>query len=295
MSTWDAQQFVTDYHIQHWTAGNNVSPGWVNIRCPMCSDQSNHGGFNPSGGYYHCWKCGGHAIPAVIRALLGGTWDDARTIADSYDGYLADHCAQLRKKPQGKRIELPGGPLESMHRRYLRGRGFKPSELARKYGIQGTGVAGDWKYRIIIPIYYRGQLVAYQGRDITGKARLRYKTLDVESCVVDPKHILYNLDNCQGATIGVVEGVFDAWKMGDGIAATLGTAMTKSQIRILSGYSRVLFIFDPEPEAQARAQRSAEALAALGIDVEVVNTELDHDPGDMTPDEVQGLRRELGI
>lgn len=290
---YDLVQFLKDHVIQF---NPSVNAGWINIPCPFCGDRGEHGGFNLAGGYYTCFRCGGHSLPSIASRLLNCNLGEAKAALDRYEGRLSNLALLNKKRPQAKHIDLPGGDLEPRHRKYLRQRGFSPAELVRKYGIRGTGLAGEWAFRIIIPIVYQGQVVSYQGRDITGKQELRYKTLDVESSIVDPKSILYGMDRCLNRRVGIVEGVFDQWRLGDNVAATLGTSMTEAQLGLLAQrFTEVVFLFDPELEAQERARRQGERLAALGVSVEVVDTELDHDPGDMTPEEAQRIKREVGL
>jgi len=77
-----AKQFCIDYNIPYWESGNNVSPGWINITCPMCGDKSSHGGINPNGGYYHCWRCGGHALKQIIKTLLNISYFEVEKIVE---------------------------------------------------------------------------------------------------------------------------------------------------------------------------------------------------------------------
>jgi DNA primase len=138
--------------------------------------------------------------------------------------------------------------------------------------------------------------VTYQGRDITGNTDLRYKTLSVEKSVENPKHCLYNLDAVEDKeNIIVCEGVTDVWKLGKGAVATLGTSTTEEQVRKLSEYDHIHIVFDPEPMAQKRAKRLGEKIAALGTKVDIIDTGLDHDPGEMTAKEVEEFRKELGV
>jgi DNA primase len=92
----------------------------------------------------------------------------------------------------------------------------------------------------------------------------------------------------------VVEGPFDAMKMGPGTVATMGTAWTTAQLKLLSGLQRVVVLFDSEPAAQHNAHALALALATMGVESEV--TVLDDgtkDPGDLSERDASALRREL--
>jgi len=291
----DALAFLRDNNIQYYEEGNNVSRGWVGIRCPLCFDHSNHGGFNVAGGYYYCWKCGGHSLVEVVRELLSVSIEDAEATIDDYSGRMAV-LQKLKEKRQAraKNIELPGEPMQMIHRKYLRRRGFEPRHIEEKYHVLGTGPAGDFKLRLIIPIIYKGQVVSFTGRDITGEQKLRYKTLSIEESVINPKHVLYNLDNCTGEQVCLVEGPTDVWRMGDGFCSSLGTQLTGQQIRLLADYRKVVILFDSEVEAQRRAERYAAALGSLGVEkAVVVDVETDKDPGSFSPEKAEWLREEV--
>jgi hypothetical protein len=292
----DAIKFLETYHIEYWTEGKNCQIGWVNIACPMCFDDSNHGGINLDNGYYNCWKCGKSWLDQVILKLLNVSIKEARKIKDTYtDDYVHRLNLNKDKKEKPNEIVMPGEPLNDRHRKYLSDRGFSPDYLEEKYGLKGTGITGDWKFRIMIPILYQKRLVSYQGRDYTGKAELRYKTLSKEKSIIDPKEILLNLDNCHYNIIVVVEGAFDVFRMGDGFAATLGTGIKETQIKLLSKYDEVCFLFDNEEKAQEDAKKAGMKLAALGVKVNILRMDEGKDPGGLTEQEAKEIRKEIGI
>lgn len=287
----DLLRLLNEVGIEYTTQTNK---GWINIQCPFCSDSGQHGGLNRAGGYYHCFRCGGHKLEKIIRRLTGYSDEEVEALIFKYSG--RGSVVEKINRQHAETVKLPGGVLGRNHRKYLIGRRFNPDELVDKYKIRGTGITGEWAFRIIIPIYFDNRLVSFQGRDVTGKQDLRYKTLDVELSVMDPKSILYNVDNCKTERLILVEGVFDCWRMGDGCAATLGTSMTEKQLRIISTrFRRVSFLFDAEKEAQQRAAAQALRLAALGLQVDMLDTELEHDPGDFTEEETNQVRKELGL
>lgn len=296
----DITAVFRDYNIETSSEkeSNNASPEFIQTRCIFCEDPSDHLGWHVSGKFVNCWRCGGHSIESALRRLLNLSWGQVNALIRQYEeqGSLSVRMGlNERKKPRAKKIELPGHPLDNQHIRYLERRGFDPEYLAKKYGLLGTGIAGEWKYRIIIPIYFRGRLVSFQGRDITDRQRLRYKSLGIEKSVMHYKHTLYNIDNCTGDCAVVFEGPFDVWRWGVGGVATYSTAITEWQIRLLSRYKRVFFMFDSEPEAQELALKAGRKLASMGVKVEVRDLELERDPAELTDLEVRELRKDLKI
>lgn len=292
----DMLSFAKDYGLDYTLRGKNIGPGWLGLQCPYHSDTGYHLGFNISGGYSYCWKCGGHSVESIIMEYLHCPGHEARALIRLYDTFAINMEGMQKKKAMADSLTLPGESLTKPYNSYLIKRGLDPDEIEEKYKIRAGGIVGEWKYRLIIPIYQEKLLVSYQGRDITGNSDLRYKTLSVEKSVINPKFCLYNLDNAKDFSyIGVCEGVVDVWKLGDGFVATLGTSTTEEQVRKLSRYKNVFIVFDPEPNAQMRARKLGDRIAALGSKVELIDTGLDHDPGDMTKEEVYYLRKELGI
>jgi hypothetical protein len=274
-----------------------VNDGWININCPLCGDMSFHGGFNIAGDYYHCFKCGGSGLDFILRRLLGIGSDDVADIRHRFD-FSHAIVQQLNKKKESKvsTVVMEGRELSKVDRKYLLSRKFDPDYLIEKYGIKSGGIAGTWKFRIMIPIYFDGKLISYQARDTTGKQIPRYKNCSIEQSIIDPKRVFYNMDNCKGNRAIVVEGVFDAWRLGDGFIASFGTSLSAGQIKLLaSRYKNVVFLFDPEAEAQRRARKYGALLSSLGLEVDVVDTELPYDPGDMTEGDANNLRKELCI
>lgn len=274
------------------------SRGWINVSCPYCHDTGLHLGFNISGGYCNCFRCGGHDLVETLSLLLRLTPFQIKNLIKKYTNSASIKMAHSNK-PEEKEIEivLPGEPLSKRHRQYLSRRKFDPDFLMEKYGIKGTGIAADkWCWRIIIPIYYRNRLVAFQGRDITGQAKNKYESSGQSESIINPKRILYNLDNCKKDSVIVVEGIFDCWRIGDDCVATLGTSLHEEQVILMvRRFKEVFLLFDPEEEAQNRAEFYGEKLASFGMVVYVINTELDRDPGDMNDKEVEKLRRSIGI
>ena len=193
-------------------------------------------------------------------------------------------------------VKLPGGALKKIHIKYLKERGFDPEYLVKKYKLQGTTwLDFGWEYRIIIPIIVNGVVVAFQGRTVIDD-KIRYKTSKNEESIIPAKNILYNMDNCKGRYAVIVEGAFDAMRIGDGVVATLGTGMTQAQKELIyEKYDEVTFLFDPVYEAQKRAEEHGNDLAALGVTVNICNMEWEHDPGSLTEEEIKKVRNLLKI
>lgn len=291
--SFDVVRFLSNYRIPWTSRGKNVGHGWVGVNCPFCRDSGYHGGFNIAGGYFNCWKCGGHSLLEVVKAFAQVEDFSAYHIIDEYGIRTTILSSLMEKVPNAETVSLPGQPLGVGCKRYLRKRGFYPDFVEGKYFLRDGGIVGDFAFRLIIPVFYQGKLVSYIGRDITGKQDLRYKNLPIEKSVMDIRKVLFNLDNCTQDTIIVVEGSFDAMKIGDNCCATLGTSVTEAQVRLLAEYKRVIISFDNEEPAQKKAKSLGERVAALGAEVSVVNHGWDHDMGSASKEEVDWFLQEI--
>jgi hypothetical protein len=282
--------------------------GWIQINCPLGHSNGQRGfkgGFNIAGNYFNCWVCGQSPIEKVFSELLQVSFYEAKKILQDYETDTILRSKLNRKVSKGKSIELPGVKIGENCKgyKYLMERNFNPVYLVHNYSIIWGDIIGDYSFRIIIPIYYKNSLVSFQARSIYSKEKckeldiLRYKNYPIELGLVNIKHILYNLDNCNDDWVVIVEGVFDCWRLGPkNISATMGTNMSNQQINLLSKrFKKVIFLFDNEKPAQLRAKKYGEQLSALGAEVEIFNPEFEHDPGDYTKDEENFCRKELGL
>jgi 5S rRNA maturation endonuclease (ribonuclease M5) len=295
----DFPRMLTALGIPFTTEGKNIGNGWIGIRCPVCPDHSDHGGFNLIKGHYSCWKCGWHRASKIIAILAKTTEENAKKIIRQYTTpYLPltphhnEPCRALYA-PTGP-LKLPGQPLTLRHQQYLISRKFNPAKLAALYGLLGTGPVGRLKHRIIIPIIQDGTVVSYQGRDITDMAGKRYLPCLKEEEIKPWKHCLYNIDNCNDKII-IVEGVTDVWRLGYGAVSTFGTKFTTEQVKLIfkKNIKEVFILFDNEPTAQKQAYKLAREISGQNIEVTIV-TELDNkDPAELSWQDAKELKRSL--
>jgi len=201
------EQLLNDYNIPTSTSGKNWQTGWIQVNCPFCNDSGFHGGFNIVGNYYNCWKCGGHNLEDIIMELLGIGYYVTKHLILSYHQPGEQQAIAKKKTPKAKEIEWPANChiCTGQHGKYLRKRNFDIRKISKDWGIQGTGPIGPYKFRIIIPIYFNGKLVSYQGRDITGRSDLRYKACPIEKEVIHHKHIVYGIDHVTNKKAIIVE------------------------------------------------------------------------------------------
>jgi hypothetical protein len=296
----DIIKLFEDYHIQYWTEGKNVSPGWVQIRCLFCRDTSNHMGYNLKDEYFSCWRCGSHPIKKVLSSLLHVNEEELGNVFRTYSGrpHISKNDEPIARIGSRK-FKLPGNTSEMLqqHRKYLINRGFDPDKLIKEWGLLGTGPVAildnvDYKHRIVAPIKWQNEVVSFQARDITGKHQLRYITCPKPREIKHHKHILYG-NQKEWKDIGIiVEGITDVWRLGPLATATFGTEYTTAQMLVIrSSFKKVFVIFDEEPQAQKQAKKLISDLRILGVKSEVIT--ITGDPGGMKQDDADHLINKL--
>lgn len=276
------QQIITlleRFDVEYWTYGKNVSRDSINVRCPYCSDTSNHLGIFINSMLFNCWKCErkGHfsRVLAYLTGLPVSTCEDLckqdqskeqRSALDRIKGIVNKiKTSEASSKHPVKEARLPeythllshsydksNGPMLPLLRFFLKRRHFTIDDCI--YHYCSICVAGSFSHRLIIPILLDGKIVAYQGADLTGKSKLKYKnSLD------EINQFLYGYDDIQSNNrIILVEGVFDVWRLRDNVLATFGTHLTKEQKLLLREKkpSEIILCWDGDAYFKSRKQVS---------------------------------------
>jgi DNA primase len=165
-------------------------------------------------------------------------------------------------------------------------------------GAGGGSLWMDLSWRILIPITFNGRLVSWTCRHI-GKDAIRYRSTPVELQAMDPKTILFGLDQVprNQSRVVVVEGPMDAVKLGPGALATFGIGWKWEQAMLLGDFTHRYILFDNDPksiESQKRAKLLANTVQSIfGGHTEVVQLDHHHDPGELSTEEAKSLMSEL--
>lgn len=292
----DIISLCQDYGIPYGHSGI-VSKGRIGLPCPSkgMSDTEFHAAYNPANGSIYSWVLG--AIP--VKEYLQWAVPDVpytKLLKEYSDDF--DYVERIHIRENATSLEYNFPELGKVARRYLERRSFNVEELISKYKFRDGGFTGDFAYRVIIPIIDTdGRICSYQGRAYAGQD-LRYKTLSIEKSLVDPKKMLFNLNNCNKSYVTVVEGPMDCIKWGNDCCATLGTSVTEAQVQLLTEYKKVFIIYDSEAPAQLRARKLADRISALGVkEVSVIDLEdpESKDLGALSYQRVAEIRKELGL
>ncbi|HVG17640.1 MAG TPA: DNA primase, partial [Blastocatellia bacterium] len=175
---------------------------------------------------------------------------------------------------------------------YLRGRGATTDELSSSglAVLKDTGGFYDrFRGRVMFPITdSQGRVIAFGGR-VMGEGEPKYLN-SPETALYTKGRNLYNLslakNEVRSAGFAIlVEGYLDCiipYQNGVyNIVASLGTALTDSQVRLLRRYMdqpQIVVNFDPDSAGQAATMRSIEMLLVEGFKVNILRMPTDEDP-----------------
>ena len=152
--------------------------------------------------------------------------------------------------------------------RHLGGLGFKPKEMVdANVALERDGKLRDRFYnRVMFPIRdVQGECIAFGGR-IVGEGQPKYLNSQ-ETPLFHKSQVLFGLDRAKAALAStgvavVVEGYTDVIALSEegvgNVVATLGTALTRQHIRLLSRHARrrIVYLFDGDEAGQRAADRA---------------------------------------
>ncbi|MBP5466515.1 MAG: DNA primase [Clostridia bacterium] len=184
--------------------------------------------------------------------------------------------------------------------KYLSGKGYSYENMFESGAVGKTERGGNVRYydalagRLIIPVIDGfNNVVAFCGRIIDERRDVGKYVNTKETPVFAKGKTLFNLNNLKKykndyglSEIIMVEGHMDVVSLVqagfNNVVASMGTALTKDQARILKRYSdKVLISYDGDFAGQKAAIRGLEILRDEGLDVKVVAL-----PDGLDPDDV---------
>lgn len=178
---------------------------------------------------------------------------------------------------------------------YLRSKGYTDEEMVLSGACgEKNGRVFDWLGgRFTIPLVDQfGNVISFAGRRIDGVKEQKYINTK-ETLVFSKGRTFFNLNNLKKEknengidSVIIVEGHLDVVSLVQAgfpnVVASMGTAFTKDQARILKRFSEKVYIsFDGDFAGQKAAVRGLEILKEEGLDVKVITL-----PDGMDPDDV---------
>lgn len=284
------QELRIDYR-EHGTH-KNVRAGWIGLQCRSCTIGKS-GDFKlgvPVNGFVAvCWTCGKRRLTDTLVELSGRPWQEVKKLL----GGLERQAFRTEER-RGKLVPPKGlGPLQGVHRKYLRARGFDPDELERLWGVQGIDFSGGrLAWRLFIPIQFRGETVSWTTRALAETQGPRYVNAAPEQEAVSARTLLFGDDLARHAVV-CCEGPLDAMAVGCGAVATLGLRFTDAQVVRLAEFPSRIICFDAEPAAQRRAEELATRLESLPGRTFVYRLDSGKDCAEASKQEIQSIRRQF--
>ena len=174
--------------------------------------------------------------------------------------------------------------------RYMLSRGYTRDELVTAYLCrmrEGGGIYDAFRNRVMFPVIdVAGNVIAFGGR-VMDDSKPKYLNSS-DTPVFKKSRNLFALNFARLASqesIILCEGYMDVIALHaagfTNAVATLGTAITSEQARLLSRYTkRVIISYDADEAGQKAAKRAIELLEEVGLDVSVLVI-----PGAKDPDE----------
>ena len=216
-------------------------------------------------------------------------------------------------------------PFEGKNLKYLTDRGVT-NEIASYFYLRWSknGVfkyndgnqirQQDYSSRVIIPIYnLEGELVSYQGRDVTGESDRKY--LFPPGFASTGKYLFNGANAINSKRVVICEGVFDIFaakialdsdislrdvtpigSFGKHISNGFGNDQMGEIIKLKrKGLKEVCIAWDGEVEAIKAAVRSALVVSGMGIKTTVAMLPKDKDPSDCSIDEFLNAYRSATV
>jgi len=251
--------------IDHFGEGHEYKNGQFRVDCisPDCDDHSQNLEINVDQGIFHCWKCGySGRVRKLFRDMLGKEIDVEEEFisAESLRKFTLDFGD---KKEESSKI-FPGLPSEfkplwepnlsltgQQALRYVLTR--MTMEDIERYRVGYCGL-GEYKGRVIVPVFEKGKVIYFIGRAIS-KGPPPYKNSKFPRA-----EIIFNYEKAiETRRGGLVEGVFDAIRIGDGPVAgiaALGTSITEEQIYKLNDIPDLTIMLDNDAKLKTFSLRN---------------------------------------
>lgn len=217
---------------------------------------------------------------------------------------LPGHCVDLNRLPSTH----PAIQYITNERK------FDPKELQNDWGVvycesaeedQEGFIPGTKIYsrlvrnRIVVPIYWQAKLVGWQARTLEPDHKIKYYTMPG----LHKNYMLFNGDRARHHRFGVVvEGVFDAFRVGTRAVSLLGKNMSIHQRQLASAYwstGALCILLDPDAIEEMDDLQQLIAPGAFRWGSFAVTLPDNNDPADMERDAlwqiIVGCARNRGI
>ena len=205
------------------------------------------------------------------------------------EGWL--YCMQRGLEPNTiKRFGMGYAPNEwDSLKKYMTARGFSENELVSAALLsrgQKGGTFDKFRHRVMFPIIdRRGNIIAFGGRALEADAHAKYLNSD-ETLVFKKRNGLFSLNfakNTKEKYFILCEGYMDVITLNQAgftnAVATLGTAITPEQARLMRQYcEEVIISYDSDEAGQKATMKAINLLSDAGLETKVLQMEGAKDP-----------------
>ena len=253
--------------------------------CPKCDHHKKKFSVNFSKNVFKCWVCGYAGLLRFLVKNYGKSdhirqWLEIETDEETKKFFNIGNS--LEKEEVKQEIWLPKGfeTLTTFDRKfmpalqYLANRGVGKRDVL--FYQLGCCTYGPMKDRIIIPSFDSEGDVNFWVARSWGDGGYESSHNNKNKIVFNELHICWDQD------IVLVEGFFDALKMGHNAIPLLGSSLSEFSLlfqRIVENNSRVFLALDPE--AETNEKKIAKLLLSFGIEVWKMPIPKETDPGGM--------------
>jgi DNA primase len=321
-----------DYMAVDYKQSYGVSGEQLNLReCPCCGDDRYRTYINAETGLGNCFKCNETFSPwKLVKALTGA--ENGKAIYDRLEEFIGGRRYSTKKKPKLETFKNDGWKLpssfeipveidgEKKNLQYLEERNVD-IEMAKyfelRWCLRGTYEATNpngedmcqyYNDRVIIPVFdLRGELVTFQGRDMTGKSDRKYL---FPFGLPGTGMFLYNGHNARGCEhICMGEGAFDVFAIkralhndpsteNVGIVGSFGKHLSYGRpdgqdqlgqfIKLKKlGLKTVTIMWDGEEKVISALIDAADRLSRVGLEVKMAFLPREKDPAEVEPSVVR--------
>ena len=239
--------------------------GEIHICCPVCKENRYRLYINVENGLVYCHNCQFKgSIVKLIQYVEGVSKEKAESllkeiaenivlpykIEESVLGKLIYSLYNI--SPQKRAIPLPEEFQKFSQNfseknftakkalKYLQQRGITKKQILNC----GMGICteGEYKNRVIIPIFLEGNLQFWVARAISDNTKLKEKSPSAQEYQYSKSEVIFNLDTAAKKynSIVISEGIFDALSWGDIGVALLGKSLYDSQFNLILKYKDLL-------------------------------------------------------
>lgn len=326
LSKIDLVEYLEREGIEYRETHGSRGPQLNLKECPSCGGNKWKVFLGVETGLGNCFSGSCEARFNLYKFIKAHTGlDDKKTAAHIYQvskemGWRPPRKSTIKVVTETKELKLPHSyslPINGKNLPYLENRGIT-SDIAEYMHLRychkglfghvdsyGNKKYQDFSRRIIIPVFdLNGELVSFQGRDITGEAEKKYL---FPNGFASTGTVLYNGHNVQNTErVLVGEGVFDVAALKIAIdrdydlrdAVPIGTfgkhvsfGHDESQLAKFielgkRGVREVTFVWDGEIKATDDAITAGKMLKNLGFRVRIAMLPNGRDPNELAPDVV---------